>query len=133
MLGHSALKFAGVGLLNTLLCFVVIVALKSLFGVGDVPANIGGYALGLASSFLLNRRWTFAHSDRMLPALLRFVSVFLVSYLINLAVLLGLIRLGLNHYLAHLAGMPPYSVTFYLGCRYFAFRPAATIGAAVTP
>ena len=124
-LRHTALRFAGVGLINTLLCLAVIFALKALAGVGDVPANIAGYALGLACSFLLNRRWTFAHTDHPLPALLRFLLVFLASYLLNIATVLGLIRLGLNHYLAHLGGMPLYSVAFYFGCRYFAFPQSA--------
>jgi len=121
VLRHTVLKFAGVGVINTLLCLAVIFALKSMAGFGDVPANITGYAFGLACSFLLNRRWTFAHTDRLLPALLRFMLVFLLSYLLNIAIVLGLIRWGLNSYLAHIAGMPPYSIVFYFGCRYFAF------------
>ena len=126
LLRHTAVKFAGVGMMNTLLCLSVIFGLKSLAGVGDLPANITGYLLGLACSFVLNRRWTFAHTDRLLPALLRFLLVFLGSYLLNIAVVLGLIRLGYNGYLAHIAGMPLYSVAFYFGCRYFVFPRGAS-------
>ena len=75
---------------------------------------------------MLNRRWTFAHTDRLLPALLRFLLVFLGSYLLNIAVVLGLIHLGCNGYLAHIAGMPLYSVAFYFGCRYFVFPRGAS-------
>lgn len=125
LLGHSALKFAGVGVINTLLCLGVIFGLKALAGVGDVPANISGYVVGLACSFLLNRRWTFAHNEHPLPALLRFLLVFLLSYLLNIAVVLILLHLGGNDYLAHLGGMPLYTIAFYLGCRYFVFPPAA--------
>lgn len=117
----AALKFGGVGVINTLLCLAVIFGLKSLAGVGDVPANVAGYAVGLCCSFLLNRKWTFSHDEEFWPSLLRFVLVFGLSYLLNLALLLGLIRAGCNHYLAHLAGMPLYSVAFYLGCRYYVF------------
>lgn len=121
LLGHTVLKFAGVGVINTLLCVAVIFGLKSMAGFADVPANIAGYAVGLACSFLLNRRWTFAHDDRLLPALLRFMLVFLGSYLINITAVLAALRLGCNDYLAHLVGMPLYSVAFYFGCRYFVF------------
>ncbi len=127
-LGHTALKFAGVGLINTLLCLGVIFSLKSLLGFADLPANLAGYAVGLACSFVLNRRWTFAHSERPLAALLRFLLVFLLSYLLNISIVLGLIRLGGNAYLAHLAGMPFYTIAFYFGCRHFAFPQAAPIG-----
>jgi putative flippase GtrA len=131
-LGHTALKFAGVGMINTLLCLTVIFSMKAVAGVGDVTANIAGYSLGLACSFLLNRRWTFAHSDHLLPALLRFVLVFLVSYGFNLAVVLGLIHLGADSYLAHIGGMPLYSICFYFGCRYFVF-PRTLPGRAKPP
>ncbi len=124
-LGHTALKFAGVGVINTLLCLAVIFGLKSMAGFGDVPANVAGYAVGLSCSFLLNRRWTFAHNDHPLPALLRFLLVFLVSYLLNLATVLAAIHLGCNDYLAHLTGMPLYSIAFYFGCRYFVFPQSA--------
>lgn len=121
LLPYSALKFAGVGVINTLLCLGVIFVLKSRAGFGDVPANVSGYGVGLACSFLFNRRWTFAHDAQPLPALLRFLLVFLLSYLLNLGVVLLLIRSGCNRYLAHLGGMPLYTVVFYLGCRFFVF------------
>lgn len=130
-MGHTALKFAGVGVINTLLCVAVIFSLKSLLGFADLPANLAGYGVGLACSFVLNRRWTFAHSERLLPALLRFLLVFLLSYLLNISIVLGLIRLGGNAYLAHLAGMPFYTIAFYFGCRHFAFARPAPAGPAV--
>ncbi|MDR3419084.1 MAG: GtrA family protein [Nevskia sp.] len=123
---HTALKFAGVGVINTLVCIAVIFGLKAGAGTGDIAANIAGYAVGLTCSFLLNRSWTFAHGGHWLPALLRFLLVFAVAYLLNLATVLYLIHAGVNGYLAHVLGMPLYSIVFYLGCRYFAFahRPA---------
>lgn len=115
-------KFAAVGVANTLLTLAVIFALKSMAGVDDVPANALGYALGLACSFLLNKRWTFGHTGRWLPAVARFVAVFLIAYSANLAVVLMLIRVGLNDYVAHAAGMPLYTLVFYCGCRLLVFR-----------
>ena len=125
LLRHSAVKFAGVGVLNTLLSVAVIFGLKALAGFGDVPANLSGYVVAVSFSFVVNRRWTFRHEDHVWTALARFLLVFAVSYLLNLALVLGLIRLGCNDYLAHLGGMPLYSVVFYLGCRYFAFPQRA--------
>lgn len=124
----TALKFGGVGVVNTLLCLTVIFGLKSFGGVGDVPANVAGYIVGLYCSFLLNRSWTFTHGGSLWPSLLRFLLVFGLSYLLNLAVVVGFIRAGGNHYFAHLAGMPLYSVAFYLGCRYYVF-PRSPSGA----
>jgi 4-amino-4-deoxy-L-arabinose transferase-like glycosyltransferase/putative flippase GtrA len=121
LLRHASLKFASVGMLNTLLTLVIIFSLKSFFGVADSVANLSGYLVGLALSFALNKRWTFEHKAAHLPALGRFLSVFAVAYAVNLGAVITLIHLGANHYFAHMAGMPLYTVVFYFGCRDFAF------------
>ena len=90
LLRHSAVKFAGVGVLNTLLSVAVIFGLKALAGFGDVPANLSGYVVAVSFSFVVNRRWTFRHEDHVWTALARFLLVFAVSYLLNLALVLGL-------------------------------------------
>lgn len=128
-LSHSVFKFAAVGVLNTLLTLATIFSLKSFLGVPDVAANFIGYLVGLACSFILNKRWTFRHDGRQMAALFRFVVVFAASYLLNLAVVVGVIEAGGNDYWAHVAGMPFYTISFYFGCRYFAFsRPGGSEG-----
>jgi 4-amino-4-deoxy-L-arabinose transferase-like glycosyltransferase/putative flippase GtrA len=121
ILRHTAVKFAGVGVVNTLLTFFVIFSLKSFAGGGDVAANASGYAVGLACSFVLNKRWTFQHKGRLLPALARFLGVFAAAYLLNIVTVLALIRSGFNDYLAHVVGMPIYTLAFYFGCQRFGF------------
>ena len=117
----TVIKFASVGVINTLLTLAVIFGLKFLFAVSDPAANLAGYMIGLACSFILNKRWTFQHSAATFPAFLRFLLVFGASYILNIVIVLTFIRLGLNDYLAHLAGMPCYTIAFYFGCRNFAF------------
>jgi len=124
----TSVRFATVGVLNTLLTIGVIFSLKAFAGAPDVAANASGYVVGLVCSFTLNKRWTFQHEDRLLPALARFVTVFGVAYLSNIVVVLALIGAGFNDYLAHLVGMPVYTAVFYLGCLQFAFRRSADRG-----
>lgn len=121
MLRHTLLKFATVGMINTLLTLTIIFGLKSLLAVADPLANLTGYIVGLACSFALNKRWTFRHEAAALPALLRFLLVFGASYSLNITVVLACIGLGVNDYLAHMIGMPLYTIAFYVGCREFAF------------
>lgn len=128
LLRHPLLRFAAVGVLNTVLSLSLIFSLKAFAGVGDVPANMAGYALGLSCSFLGNRRWTFAYGGPLLPAILRFLGVFAGAYLLNLGIVLTLIRHGFNGYLAHAVGVPPYTISFYLGCRYFVFAARGARG-----
>lgn len=125
MLRHSIVKFASVGVINTLLTLLIIFSLKSLLDVADASANFIGYLAGLSCSFILNKRWTFTHEGSALAALLRFFMVFALSYSLNIILVLSSIRWGVNEYLAHLTGIPVYSLTFYYGCRYFAFRPSS--------
>ena len=119
---RSAIRFGLVGIVNTAIGLGTIFTCKYALGFGDVAANAAGYALGLLASFVLNRQWTFVHSGAVLPAFARFMLVFGVAYAVNITVVLGAIRwLGVDADLAHITGMVPYTVVFYLGSRHFAF------------
>ena len=125
--GHvrTGARFLGVGAINTVVGLLVIWLAKWLFGIGDVPANAMGYAIGLLLSFALNRRWTFRHRGAALPAFLRFVFVTALAYGLNLLTVLVLIHLGVNSYVAQALGIGPYTLASYLASRYFVFRAGA--------
>jgi putative flippase GtrA len=118
-------RFLLVGVANTVVGLSVIYAAKWGLGLGDVAANVAGYAVGVGCSFMLNKRWTFGHQGRALPALGRFLLVFLGAYLANLAtVLICIHRFGLDGDWAHIVGIAPYTLLFYIGSRRYALRPA---------
>lgn len=115
-------RFLAVGVLNTCVGLGVIYACKYFGGIGDVPANAIGYIVGVVHSFFWNRRWTFAHTGRALPAAARFVGVFLVAYVANLVTAMTAIEMiGIDSYLAHAIAIIPYTALFYLGSRHFVF------------
>jgi putative flippase GtrA len=116
------LRFVVVGLANTIIGLAIVYFLKWSGEVGDTAANVGGYSLGLATSFVLNRNWTFGHSGAWLPAFARFFTVFAIAYAANLGTVLVLIdQFGINGYAAQAFGVPPYTALFYIGSRYVAF------------
>lgn len=116
-------RFLSVGVANTLVGLLAIYAAKWFLLLGDVAANAFGYSVGLLLSFALNSRWTFAYRGPHLPALAKFVLVFLVAYAMNLATVLGAIQyLGLNGYVAQAMGIVPYTLTSYLASKYLVFR-----------
>jgi putative flippase GtrA len=121
---RTPIKFAIVGVANTLAGLFLIYLCKWLLGFGDVMANICGYSIGLALSFMLNRGWTFRHSGPMLSTLTHFLAIFIVAYLSNLTAVLVAKSLEMNSYLAQASGILPYSVIFFFGSRYVAFGPA---------
>jgi putative flippase GtrA len=122
----QGLRFALVGIANTLLGLGTVYACLFLLGWSDVVANVTGYTLGLIQSFALNRNWTFRSQVRILPGLMRFLAVFAVSYGCNLALVLTLLRLGIAPVYAHAAGMPLYTLIFFVLSRSLVFHPAKT-------
>ena len=123
----TPLRFVVVGIANTLVGLLAIYLCKWQLGFNDALANITGYTVGLTISFFLNRGWTFRHSGAALPALIRFLVIFALAYLFNLAtVLIAIHSFGVNAYLAQAIGIAPYAVLFYLGSRHFAFRSVPT-------
>ncbi len=115
-------RFALVGVANTLLGLLVIYAAKWVAGLPDFPANLIGYFVGLTVSYFLNARWTFAFRGRHGAAAPRFVLVIVAGYLANIATVYALLGLAINSYIAQAAGIVPYTVVGYLGAEFFVFR-----------
>lgn len=115
-------RFILVGIVNTLVGLSVIFAAKGVAGLDDFVSNLLGYGLGLLLSFFLNKEWTFRHNGRISPTAMRFGIGFLLSYTANLMTVYGLRDgVGLNSYLAQALGIAPYTLIFYLTCRYYVF------------
>jgi putative flippase GtrA len=128
----SLLRYLVVGLVNTSVGLTVIFLCKGLFGFGDIVANAVGYGIGIVVSFAMNKRWTFAFDGAAMPALARFLGVVVLAYLANLSVVLLLIALGADAFLAQTLGILPYTLVGYAGSRFFVFteiHSAAQCGA----
>lgn len=55
-------KYACVGVLNTLVTLCVIYVCKALLGVNPLVSNAIGYVCGVINSFLWNKNWVFKTS-----------------------------------------------------------------------
>ena len=120
---RQAGRFLSVGVANTFAGLMVIYATKWFLHLGDIAANVLGYAVGLSLSFALNSRWTFAYRGPYLPALGKFLLVILVAYGINLATVMSAIQyFGINDYFAQTIGVVPFTLTSYFGSKCLVFR-----------
>ena len=54
------IKFASVGIANTLVDFSLFALLYSMFGLDKILANTIAFLAAVLNSYVLNRRWTFA-------------------------------------------------------------------------
>ncbi|MBK5947534.1 hypothetical protein CCR83_14030 [Rhodobacter veldkampii DSM 11550] len=118
-------RYAATGVANTLLGLIVIVGLHRGAGVGLVAANAVGYGAGLCLSFWLNSNWTFGHSGRLGPAVIRFAAVLAVAFAVNLLVIVGLQRAGLPYLIAQCSGALVYSLIGFVGSRHVVFTERA--------
>ena len=57
------LRFVVVGVLSTLVDFVVLIALMA-FGTPEVPANTVSFALATVGNYLASTRWVYADGER---------------------------------------------------------------------
>jgi len=97
-----------------------------LVGLDEIAANAFGYGVGMIVSFFLNKSWTFRYSGPVLLALVKFLIVFAVAYLLNLGSLIVLIHdWGVNRYLAQAIAIGPYTVSFFLLSKVVVFRSRA--------
>jgi putative flippase GtrA len=127
----APVRFLVVGIVNTFAGLAVIYVCKWALSAPDLAANLAGYMVGLAISYILNARWTFAFRGRFNSALGRFAGTVLVGYLANLAVVSTALRLGqMNGYLAQAVGVAPYALVMYLGSRYYVFAETRVRSAA---
>jgi putative flippase GtrA len=116
------LRFATVGVANTLLSTAVFAALFHL-GVAYLLASALAFALGALNSYTLNRRWTFQSRAPRAPELARFACVQAVGLGVNLALLAELVEVAdIPHVVAQVLAFPVASVITFALSRQWAFK-----------
>jgi len=116
------LRFAVVGVSNTLVGLSVIYLCWRLLGWSDAAANVTGFAVGWLWSFGLHRRVTFRSSGPVAAGMLRYAGVCLFAYAVNLGVVLGTRHvLAADSFVPHLLGNVAYSAIVYFASRTLVF------------
>ena len=119
-------RLASVGLFNTLLSLTIIMALDRGLRVNPQFANAAGYAVGVASGFLLSRKFVFRSAAGSRATAPKYLLTVLAGFCLNQLVLAEARRvLGagtLEHLAAQLCAMGSYTVSVFLVCRYWVFR-----------
>lgn len=122
------IRFALVGVLNTLSGLFIIFALMRVAGVDYLLANGVGYACGITLSFFVNRSWTFQHKGSVFQSAIQWSKVTAVAYATNLCVVaISHEYVGSDRYTSQIFGVIAYSFLTYLGGKYYAFRHKAEV------
>jgi putative flippase GtrA len=118
----QVVRFLSSGVANTLAGFAVIFLLMAL-GARPVVANVAGYAVGLALSFMLSRRFVFSGTGSLHGEAGRFLVAFAIAFAANLATLQILIdRLNTDPVVAQILSAGTYTIAMFLLSRWFVFR-----------
>lgn len=117
------MKYSAVGIINTIIGLSVIFICMEILHWHYTVSNIAGYACGLASSFLLNKHWTFLSKGHHGRELGKFLLIFFIAYGIQfVSLILFKEKLGVLPEIAQLMGIAVYtSVGFFLN-KFFTFR-----------
>jgi putative flippase GtrA len=120
------IRFATVGVVNTLLTLVVFVLLTRS-GLGSAPASAVAFGAGAASGYLLNGSWTFRGSARGPSTLLRYVAVQILGAALSAGgVWMASSGLSVQHLAAEVLVLPIVTLTTYTLSRRLVFGvPAA--------
>lgn len=114
-------KYSVAGLVNTLVGYAVIFGCMA-WGLGPVVSNVLGYCVGFVTSFLQSRHWVFRSKGGVVDEGLRFIPAFLVAFAVNFLVLQGLLKVGINPYLAQLGACVAFVVVGFVLNYLFVFR-----------
>jgi putative flippase GtrA len=125
---RQGIRFGIVGIMNTLLTFLVFVLLFRLMGMNEFIANGAGYVAGVINSFFWNKFWTFrsgvkSNSFKAKEVLL-FLLVFAVSLSLQMLLFKYLLSMHLLAELAEIIAMVLYTIINFTGNKLLTFRKA---------
>ena len=128
-LNNTFMRFASVGVFNTLLGMAIMFGLYNLAGVSYWISSAANYILVSILSYVLNKKFTFRHEGEVVRSGLRFTVNIAVCYLLAYGaakplamwVLEGCSR-SFQENAAMLAGMCIFVVLNYSGQKMFVFK-----------
>lgn len=110
------------GIINSIIGYIVIFGLI-FFGVEPILSNVAGYAVGLTSSFYLNKYWVINNREKDRKQVVKFALAFGVSYSLSLIFLYSFIYVvGIDKYLAQFFAGLVYFVFFFTSNKLYVFR-----------
>ena len=119
-------RYFSVGLFNTALSLAIIMGLDRGLHADPQLANLGGYAVGIMSGFLLSRRFVFKSRSSSRATAPKYLLTVLAGFCLNQLALFEARRLfaalPFDHLIAQLCGMAIYTVSVFLTCRFWVFK-----------
>src|SRR5574338_59965 len=92
------------------------------------------YVIGVAQTFIFNKRWSFSHSGAHGPAFVRYCLAYSMGYFVNLVALFVLVdQLGYPHQIVQGAMILTLPVMLFLLQKFWVFRSTSSLPAQSGP
>ena len=116
-------RFGIVGVIRTFLGIIIVFVPYNLWGVNYILCNIIGYSIGLITGFILHKKWVFKSQGEWHKEVVPYLVTFGIGYLVNIILLLFSVeKLGLNKNLSQVIAICGFTITNYLGNKFWTFR-----------
>lgn len=101
------IKFAIVGGSGIVVNMAILIGLQEVFEIPLMIASIAAIEVSIISNFLLNDSWTFKETsaNSRITRFISFNTVSLGGMMINIAVLSGLVSVGIHYIIGNLVGI----------------------------
>jgi putative flippase GtrA len=118
-------RYMSGGVINTAVGFIVIFSAMAL-DFSPMVSNIAGYVVGFILGFVISKKFVFRSEGHLVIESIRYLVVFIVSFLLNLLVL----SLAINYFNIHVmvsqvVAAISYTLLMYTLTRFFVFRAAS--------
>jgi putative flippase GtrA len=128
----ALLRYAVVGAANNAFWFGIYL-LGTYLGVEPLTMATLGYVAGVATSYAVNRGWSFSSKRAHSGGVPRYIVAYAIGYLTNMAILYVLyVRGGIPHQYAQLASAAIVAVELFLILRLWVFPSNARARGAPT-
>ena len=125
----SIIRFAIVGILNTLFGTAIMFVFYNVFHLSYWVSSASNYFFASILSYFLNKNFTFRYGKMDVGSVIRFVANILVCYIVSYSISKPLVRIVLSRFdtmiqenCAMLLGTVLFICLNYLGQRFFAFK-----------
>ncbi|AUB83522.1 GtrA family protein [Candidatus Thiodictyon syntrophicum] len=116
-------RYGIVGVLSNAVGYLLYLGMTGV-GIGPKVAMTLLYAIGVAQTFVFNKRWTFRHQGHLSIAFVRYIAAYGFGYFLNLFGLLLLVdHMGLPHQLVQGAMILTLAVMLFLAQKFWVFKP----------
>lgn len=119
-------RFSVVGVLNTLVDFLMFTAAFQLIGLNYTVSQVVGYSCGIINSFIFNKNWTFeggSAKKKTIHELIQFLVINIGTLLVTLFCMKGFVNnLGMNVYVSKILITLIAQVINFVSYRFLVFK-----------